>query len=118
MEVKVVDKRDINEIVRIHIDAFKGFFLTELGKTFLKKYYSSVLYHPDGILLGCFENGKIISIEITSHHETANRYQLVLDEDYINKLITNQNDLESLDTVSSATVTSNALKKMITNVLE
>lgn len=60
MEVKVVDKRDINEIVRIHIDAFKGFFLTELGKTFLKKYYSSVLYHPDGILLGCFENGKII----------------------------------------------------------
>ena len=65
-----------------------------------------------------FENGKIISIEITSHHETANRYQLVLDEDYINKLIANQNNLESLDTVSSATVTSNALKKMITNVLE
>ena len=65
-----------------------------------------------------FENDRIISIEITSHHETPNRYQLVIDEDYINKLISNQNDLESLDTVSSATVTSNALKKMITNVLE
>ena len=65
-----------------------------------------------------FENDRIISIEITSHHETPNRYQLVIDEDYINKLISNQNDLESLDTVSSATVTSNALKKMIANVLE
>lgn len=60
MEVKVVDKRDINGIVRIHVDAFKGFFLTELGNNFLKKYYLSVLCHPDGILLGCFEDGKII----------------------------------------------------------
>ena len=65
-----------------------------------------------------FENDKIISIKITSHHETPNRYQLVIDEDYLNKLINNQNDLENLDTVSSATVTSNALKKMIINVLE
>ena len=65
-----------------------------------------------------FEDSKIVSIEITSHHETNNRYQLIIDEDYVNKLIVNQNDLESLDTVSSATVTSNALKKMIINVLE
>lgn len=64
------------------------------------------------------ENDRIVSIEITSHHETANRYQLVLDSDYINQLINNQDDLDGLDTVSSATVTSNALKKLVINVLE
>ncbi len=64
------------------------------------------------------ENDHIISIEITSHHETANRYQLVLDSDYINQLVDNQNALDNLDTVSSATVTSSALKKLVINVLE
>ena len=64
------------------------------------------------------ENDRIISLEITSHHETANRYQLVLDSDYINQLINNQNNLDNLDTVSSATVTSTALKKLVINVLK
>ena len=64
------------------------------------------------------ENDRIISIEITSHHETANRYQLVLDSDYINQLINNQDNIDNLDTVSSATVTSNALKKLVINVSE
>ncbi len=64
------------------------------------------------------ENDLIISLEITSHRETNDRYQLVLDEDYINKLIVNQGNLDNLDTVSSATVTSNALKKLVSNVLK
>ena len=64
------------------------------------------------------ENDRIVSLEITSHHETANRYQLVLDSDYINQLVNNQDNLDGLDTVSSATVTSNALKKLVINVLE
>ena len=64
------------------------------------------------------ENEKIISLEITSHHETANRYQLILDSDYINQWINNQENLDNLDTVSSATVTSSALKKLFINVLE
>ena len=64
------------------------------------------------------ENEKIISLEITSHHETANRYQLILDSDYIDQLINNQENLDNLDTVSSATVTSSALKKLVINVLE
>lgn len=60
MEVKVIKKKDIDDIVRIHVNAFEGFFLTELGNNFLKKYYSSIIYHTDGILLGCYENDKII----------------------------------------------------------
>lgn len=64
------------------------------------------------------ENDRITGIEITSQHETPNRYQLVLDSNYINQLIDNQDNLDNLDTVSSATVTSTALKKLVSNVLE
>jgi len=63
-------------------------------------------------------NDKIESIEILSHNETKDRYQLVIDSDYIQQLISNQDNIEDLDTISSATVTSNALKKMIINVMQ
>lgn len=65
-----------------------------------------------------FENNQIINIEITSHHENMKQYDLIMEKGYLNDLINNQDNIESLDTVSSATVTSNALKKMIANVLE
>lgn len=64
------------------------------------------------------ENDNIIDIEILSNHETKDRYQLVMNEDYINKLIQNQNNLDNLDTISGATVTSTALKKLVINVME
>lgn len=63
-------------------------------------------------------DGKIEKIEVLNHNETKDRYQLVIDSNYIDMLIEGQNNIESIDTVSTATVTSNALKKMISNVLE
>lgn len=55
MIIKEIDEKDLEQVVSIHIDAFNGFFLTDLGKRFLLTYYRSVLKHPDGILLGCYE---------------------------------------------------------------
>lgn len=60
MIIKYVEEKDIEQIVSIHIDAFDGFFLTDLGRHFLSVYYKSVLRHSDGVLLGCFENGDLI----------------------------------------------------------
>jgi len=34
---------DINNIVKAHLSAFKGFFLPDLGRGFLRKYYTYVL---------------------------------------------------------------------------
>lgn len=62
-------------------------------------------------------NGNIETIEILNHNETKDRYQLVIENDYLNTLIEGQNDIENVDTISGATVTTNALKKMITNVM-
>lgn len=51
IEVKRAQKKDIPDIVHIHIKAFPDFFLTTLGAGFLKLYYKSVLKSPDGVLL-------------------------------------------------------------------
>lgn len=64
------------------------------------------------------ENDRIVSVEVTSHRETANRYQLIIDSDYITQLIDNQDNLDNVDAVSSATVTSTALKNMLVNVMD
>lgn len=60
------------------------------------------------------KEGNIISFEVLNHHETANKYELIIDDNYIDKLI-NDSDV---DTVSGATITSTALKKTVINVME
>ena len=64
------------------------------------------------------ENDKVVSFDVVSNNETKDKYKLVIDADYIDKLIKNQDNLKDVDTVSGATVTSTALKKLITNVME
>lgn len=64
------------------------------------------------------ENDKIKTFTILSNHETKDRYQMVVDNDYLSKLIIEQDNIDSVDTISGATVTSTALKKMVINVME
>ena len=40
MNIRKATINDVDNIVEIHLDAFKGFFLTSLGSAFLKFYYS------------------------------------------------------------------------------
>ena len=40
MNIRKATINDVNTIVEIHLDAFKGFFLTSLGSDFLKFYYT------------------------------------------------------------------------------
>lgn len=61
-------------------------------------------------------NSKILSIEILEQNESF--YQKIIDTDYIDKLLKEQNNIEDVDTISGVTVTSNALKKMVINTLE
>lgn len=64
-----------------------------------------------------FNTREIISIDILENSESKERYELIVNEDYINTLINKQTELDSVDAVSSATITSNALKKMIINTV-
>ena len=59
-------------------------------------------------------NNNIINIEILSTSESY--YKMIEDDNYIDKLITNQNSLDSLDTVSGATYTSSYLKELVEKI--
>ncbi len=59
-----------------------------------------------------FEDGKILEILIVNQNESF--FQKIVDADYINKLVSSD-DVANIDTVSGATVSSTALKKMVIN---
>lgn len=64
------------------------------------------------------QNHRIIKIEVIEHNETPSYYAFVEKENYINLLIKEQNQLSELDTVSGATISSSALKKIAINTLQ
>ncbi len=64
------------------------------------------------------QKGNITKIEVIDHNETPNYYGLVENQNYIEKLIQEQNHLPELDTVSGATISSTALKKLAMNTLQ
>ena len=50
VKTRKATNKDINSIVEIHLERFSGFFLTDLGKSFLKTFYTGFLKSP-GVLL-------------------------------------------------------------------
>lgn len=49
---------DLNQIIQIHMERFSNFFLTSLGKSFLKTFYKAFLTNP-GILLVLEDEGEV-----------------------------------------------------------
>lgn len=60
MEIRKAEKKDIESIVVIHCDAFKGFFLTSLGKDFLTFYYSKFAQSNETVCLVAEDDGKVV----------------------------------------------------------
>lgn len=50
---------DIESVVQVHLNAFQGFFLTFLGPSFLREFYSSVCVDPSGIAVVYDDNSVI-----------------------------------------------------------
>lgn len=63
IEIKTIEspqKQAVNAAVDIHLATFQGFFLTFMGKGFLRQLYSSYCEHPASGLLGAFrEDGTL-----------------------------------------------------------
>ena len=64
------------------------------------------------------EDSKATKFEVLENNETDSYYKLVEEADYITVLVEKQNELDDVDTVSGATISSTALKKMIINVMK
>ena len=60
MEIRELSENAIADVINIHLQAFEGFFLSELGRDFLKLYYKSVKMSDEGILLGYYENNQLL----------------------------------------------------------
>jgi ribosomal protein S18 acetylase RimI-like enzyme len=53
----VIEKADIDAVVEVHMIAFKGFFLTLLGASFLRELYKGILIDPSGFGFVAEQNG-------------------------------------------------------------
>ena len=51
---------EVEQIVAIHLSSFPGFFLTFLGKGFLKYLYKGFMLHPDSGILVAKEESRVV----------------------------------------------------------
>ena len=61
------------------------------------------------------DNDYITYIEVVSENDSY--YNLIENDDYLNKFKTNISNISGVDTVASATITSNSIKKMVTSAV-
>lgn len=54
------DKKIINAVADVHLKTFKGFFLTFMGKGFLRQMYSSYVPHKYSDLLVALDGDKVV----------------------------------------------------------
>lgn len=66
MNIRKATVNDVNAIVEIHLDAFKGFFLTSLGRDFLKFYYSCFIKNKETVTMVAEENNIIKGFSASS----------------------------------------------------
>lgn len=58
MEIKKLKNKLPKGFIKIHKEAFHGFFLTSLGASFLELYYKSLLKNSNGIIICLFDNNE------------------------------------------------------------
>ena len=68
------------QIAEIHLNSFKGFFLTTLGFSFLKAYYKTCAKSEDAISICAIddETGKILGFSVGCYHSKGFNKRLIL----------------------------------------
>lgn len=64
--IRKATQKDIAGIVKIHQDAFKDFFLTNLGERFLRLYYATFVNCNDGVVYCAVKDETIVGFSATS----------------------------------------------------
>ena len=63
-----------------------------------------------------FTNDEVSNIEVISSHETY--IGMIDDNNYLDKIVDNQNTLDNLDTISGCTYTSKYLKEIVSKTID
>lgn len=64
MEVRNLSTADCNQIAELHFKAFQSFFLTSLGRRFLRFFYRSIILDFDGVAIGLFKEGQLLAFAV------------------------------------------------------
>jgi len=81
-EIKEIERTIINETVEVHMNSFKGFFLTFLGKGFLRQLYNGFVEHKDSGLIVVQEKGVVVGFLAYSQNMSA-FYKYLLKKHFI-----------------------------------
>lgn len=65
--IRKATPKDVGDIVAIHQQAFKDFFLTSLGEKFLKLYYSAFIESSDGVVYCALNNNDVVGFSACSY---------------------------------------------------
>ena len=81
-KISGAEKSVINEIVDIHMATFKGFFLTFMGKGFLKQMYKAYVRHAESDILIALDEDKVVgflaySKQMSNLYKYMIKYQLI-----------------------------------------
>jgi GNAT superfamily N-acetyltransferase len=74
--IRAMDGKDVSDVVRIHLEAFPGFFLSFLGGNFLCEFYNSAFLDETKIAL-IFENQGIQAFAFGTTHSSGFYYRLL-----------------------------------------
>lgn len=64
MESRLLNAQDCEQIGQLHFKAFKSFFLTSLGNSFLVNFYKSILSDSNGFGVGFFKEGQLLGFAV------------------------------------------------------
>ena len=62
LENPVLSKMELDDVVKIHMETFAGFFLTFLGKGFLRQMYKGFIAHENSGLIGAKSEKGIVGV--------------------------------------------------------
>lgn len=68
VSIEKATRKDVDGIVLIHLDAFKGFFLSSLGVGFLKLYYKSFIDSGQGVVYCALKDGEVVGFSACSYY--------------------------------------------------
>lgn len=78
MTLRKANYSDIETIVSIHVASFRDFFLTSLGRSFLKTYYESYLKCPSAVLLCAIENDSTVGFAAAAINSRSFNKKLII----------------------------------------
>ncbi|MBC7914112.1 MAG: GNAT family N-acetyltransferase [Pyrinomonadaceae bacterium] len=70
-QVRRLETNDAAEVASLHYNSFKDFFLTSLGKGFLKVFYQAVLSHKNGLGVGLYVGSDLAGFAIGTKNSTG-----------------------------------------------